>query len=493
VKAGKSTQGMPRVLILSEEIPQTVHAGGIILHRLFAGYGEGEKLKSGKAEWLTGENAEPRLFVIGPKAHPDAEVLDCPYCELRMPWQRLEKTRLHRLKRSLQAAGLIPLPSHRQVVRLLGHFRPEVVVSVMQGTPFISLAARTARAFGVRLVLIVHDLNEEFERVYPWAKEPLFRRNRSVYRQAARRLCVSQEMARYLENRYGAPGEVMYPNRSEELMPRAADLSLTLRAAADQRTSGLRDERSKEDEDDFDKGNSDILKDAQLATSSSPQTSAPLTLGYAGSLAYGYGEELVRLIEVLRETGTRIRLFSPRPAGRLAALNEAHDVVEKCGYRPALEAWREIQVTCDAVILPYANPARDQELLYRTHFPSKLTEYLALGMPVIVSGQGFANGVRYAQAEKLKNGKAENLKLQAGDCQSFGLANILEVAPNGVVPCTTREELLGCLWRMKEDGELRRELARRATEAGKRDFDPVAIRERFWEVMGGERQSRCGR
>jgi len=102
----------------------------------------------------------------------------------------------------------------------------------MQGTPFMCLAERTARKLGVPLVLIVHDLNEEFEAVFPWAKLALFEVNRRVYRSAARRLCVSPEMAEYNEWRYGVPGEVMYPNRSEELQPRPLEMSLVLRAEA---------------------------------------------------------------------------------------------------------------------------------------------------------------------------------------------------------------------------------------------------------------------
>jgi hypothetical protein len=237
-------KAQPRVLILSEEIPQTVHAGGIILHRLFAGYGGatasleiedrrlemGDEGRASNSELPSSGSSAAKLFVIGPTPHPEAKLLDCPYRELRMPLQRLEKTRFNRWKRSLQAVGLIPLPSHRRVQRLLEGFRPEVVVSVMQGTPFISVAARTARAFGVPLVLIVHDLNEEFERVFPWAKRALFEKNREVYRAASRRLCVSPEMAAFLGKRYGVPGEVMYPNRSEELQPRPLEMSLTLRA-----------------------------------------------------------------------------------------------------------------------------------------------------------------------------------------------------------------------------------------------------------------------
>ena len=198
----------------------------------------------------------------------------------------------------------------------------------------------------------------------------------------------------------------------------------------------------------------------------------PLTLGYAGSVAYGYGEELVRLIPVLREVGARIRMFSPKPSRALDALNHAADVVEICGYRPALEAWREIQETCDAVILPYMNPAEGNELLYRTHFPSKLTEYLALGMPVIVSGPEFATGVKWARGEGREGRSFERNHF-----------DILKTAPNGAVPCMSREELVGCLRRLRSDAELRMELAKRAREAGRRDFDPGAITRHFVSAL----------
>ena len=231
----------PRVLILSDEVPQTVNAGAILLCRLFAGYGEkpeiegrrselGEKSRASVSNLLPSASPSARLFVIGPKPHSDAKLLDCPYRELRMPLRRLETSRFNVHKRSLQALGFIPLPTHRAILRLLGDFRPEVIVTVMQGTPFICLAERTAKKLNIPLVLIVHDLNEEFEQVFPWAKQALFEVNRRVYSSAARRLCVSPEMAEHLERRYGVAGEVMYPNRSEELQPRPLEMSLTLRA-----------------------------------------------------------------------------------------------------------------------------------------------------------------------------------------------------------------------------------------------------------------------
>ncbi len=515
--------GAPRVLVLSGEIPQTRNAGGIVLWRLFSGYvacepkpraetGSSQMLKGAKAESLKKEQA--RLFVIGPKPPPEAEVLDCPYRELRMPLARLEKTRFSMHKRSLAALGLIPLPSHGQVLGLLGGFDPQVIVCAMANTPWILTAERTARKLGIPLVLIVHDINEEFERVFPWAKRALFDKNCFAYRAAARRLCVSPEMVEFLEERYGVPGEVMYPNRSEELQPRPLEMSLALRGEGD-RPSGsenLRVGEGLETEDGRQETGERVQRhvDAPHATSHSLQASAALTLGYAGSLAYGYGEALVALIPVLREVGARIHISTPKPPEKLKALLEATDVVEWMPHRADVnEMWRTMQERADVVILPYLNPAGPHELLYRTHFPSKLTEYLALGMPVVVSGPEFATGLRYAQAEKRETEKSENLKsgnaereagksresgqLKSSDfayglspqasAQSFSVSDFLNFAPNGAVPCTSRDELVACLSRLKGDGELRRQLARRAVDAGLWDFDPREIKARFHQVL----------
>lgn len=230
--------------------------------------------------------------------------------------------------------------------------------------------------------------------------------------------------------------------------------------------------------------------------------STPLTLGYAGSVAYGYGEALVDLIPVLREVGARILISTPRPPEGLKALLEATDVVEWMPHRAdIIDMWRTMQKRADVMILPYMNPAGSNELLYRTHFPSKLTEYLALGMPVVVSGPEEATGVRWAcgarAPREMGDGSLEmggrTGRLEDVDGRSDeGLSSIsklsasrslLDRAPNGAVPCTMREELIEVLRRLKEDGELRKELAKRAVDAGKRDFDPGMIRARFCEVL----------
>ena len=203
-------------------------------------------------------------------------------------------------------------------------------------------------------------------------------------------------------------------------------------------------------------------------------------LGYAGSLAYGYGEALMDLISVLREVGARIVISTPRPSEKLRALLEAADVVEWMPHRADInEMWRTMQERADVMILPYMNPAGSNELLYRTHFPSKLTEYLALGMPVIVSGPEFATGVKWARGSRHET-NGETQKISNFERDHF---DVLKMAPNGAVPCTTRDDLVTAIKKLKECSKLRSDLSKRAVEAGTSDFDPDAIVIEFRQIL----------
>ena len=377
---------LPRLLVLSQTIPQTVYAGSILLYRLLQGY------------------PLERLLVAGPAPHPSARLLGCRAEGLRLSLGRLERTRLSRLVRSLRAWRLLPGPRLGAADRAVRHFRPEVVVTVMQVQPYYHLAYRYARKHGLPLVLLVHDLAEVFEPVYRWASGRQERRNAEVYRYAARRLCVSPEMGRHLEAKFGVPGEVLYPNRSEDLTPRPAAEALALKQPPH------------------------------------------LTLGYAGALGYGYERQMEAMLPAFRETGSRLNLYTfDRPPWA------SPDVVSFRGYAEAAVTWARVKAECDAVLLPYPWAAGQQDL-YRTHFPSKLTEYLALGMPVLILGPAHATGVKW------------------------GLANRSAAV---TVSDDDPAAWVAALRRLRDEPALRRSLGEQAVAAGDRDFDPAGIRRQF--------------
>ena len=384
---------LPRVLILSHEIPQTVNAGCILLHRLFRDY---------PAE---------KLVVIGPPPDPAGERLACRYESVLPPWFRLHHTRFAGIKRSLDAYGLTPNVTPAQVRRLLGGFRPQVVVTVFEER-LAAAAARYAAADGVPLALIVHDKPELIDQVEPWAAAAQVRANAKIYRSAAVRLNVSPEMERHLAELYGVAGDVMYPNRSDDLVPRDPEASADLREP--------------------------------------PR----LHVGYAGSYAYGYGHQMRAVARALRSSPVRLRAYGNLDVATDPLATELSDVVDVRGrIAPLSRLWPTVQAECDAVLLPYTWSTPDTPVeLYRTHFPSKLTEYLALGMPVVVMGPTFATGVAWA-------------------VRNPGAALLL-TDPD---PATWAAGLTA----LAEDPARRVALARGASAAGARDFDPAAIRAAF--------------
>lgn len=327
----------PRVLFLTSEAPHTGAAGAIVFHRLFLDY------------------PSDRLLVVTNTPPPaGASRLACRYVHMPLAADRFNRTRFWPWKAILRSLGASSLLSLGAIDRRLQGFAPDVVVTLMQDSWYYDLAARFARRRGLPLGLFIHDLPHGFEPVPDWLKARQCRRDAAVYRQAAARLCVSCGMADWFFEEYGVPGEVLLPPRDDD--------------APHQKPETCR-----------------MLK-----------TPGRLTLGYAGGLHYGYGEQLLALLPMLRETGTRLEYFGPPPAGVVAPLAAATDVIRFNGYAPTpTEAWRTLLTRCDVILQPYLNPPGRHERQYRTHFPSKLGDCLSLGLPLLITGPEYAGGVAW--------------------------------------------------------------------------------------------------
>lgn len=382
----------PRVLIYSHEFPQTGSAGGILLDRLFKDF-------------------PPELVrVVGPAPQSASGPLRFKHHGIQMPWSRFEGSRFNRAHRSLRGFGLVPLKRSACIDHLLGGFQPDVVLTVMQHGTWYDSAMRYAKARRLPMLAIIHDDNEGFDRVYPWARRVQRRRDGMFYQFASRRFCVSPEMEEEFRRRYGVAGEVLYPNRSENLTPRDPLLNHSLR------------------------------------------TPGQLTLGFVGNPNYGYGEQLAKMLPAFRAVSARLMVWGHEPGGAAAPLKGATDCVELRGFVPSEQAWDEVKCECDAVVFPYLDPPGAMRRMYSIHFPSKLPEYLALGMPIAISGPSCATGIRWAKQH-----------------------------PNAVLVLNSQapETWAGQFQRLATDADLRCRLGREALTAGAKDFDPFSIRRHF--------------
>lgn len=329
----------PRLLFITNEPPHTAAAGSIYFHRLFSGY------------------PADCLRVITNDTLPEPEqCLSCEYSTHRVWADRLQQTRFWKWRTAARVMGGTNFLPLRELERQAGSFQPDTVVTLMQDSWMYELAARYARKNKLPLILFIHDLPHAFEQVASRLVKRQLKRDRAIYQQAALRFCVSPGMEAWFRREFGLPGEVLLPPCSPN--PPSQD-----------------PEQCR------------MLK-----------TPGSLTLGYAGGLHYGYGEQIAAMVPVLRSTGTRLEIFGPSPSGNLAGLKEATDVLSFHGYAPTPEeAWSGLLARCDAVLLPYLNPPGGHHLQYQTHFPSKLGDMLSLGLPLLVTGPLDASGLAWCR------------------------------------------------------------------------------------------------
>ncbi|MBO9673058.1 MAG: glycosyltransferase [Sphingobacteriaceae bacterium] len=300
------------------------------------------------------ENYPPnRLMVFGKSPLPGAAILDCPYYELKYSFlERMRLSRFTSLLSDLQALELFVPKLPQSLVKVAKVFKPDLVVSLMQHLTYYYPAYQLAKKEKLPFVLFCHDDAEDFSRIHRRFKRKLLQLNGKIYRSATKRICISPEMACQWKVKYDADGDFLYPTASTTLAAKEIDIE-------------------------------------------SLQPKKKLKIGYAGSLAYGYKEGIEEIIPILEKTDTVLKIYRDENGLLPPSKN-----LEYGGFsKTAEETFEKIKTECDAVILPYSSKQRFKSL-YSTHFPSKIPEYVLLGMPIIVIGPDYANGLRWANTKK---------------------------------------------------------------------------------------------
>ncbi len=202
-----SFDALPRLLVVSQTLPTTGSGGGVVLYRMLRDY------------------PPERLLVIGPQALATGERLACRYEWVGPTRDRCYRTRFNQWLHAADAFGLLP-HAVGAINRRLRGFQPQVVLTIMEGYLYRT-AQLFARRYDIPLAMIIHDRPDLFAGALAGAAQR--RVEADVYRSAAVRLCVSPEMEAHCRQAYGAPGEVLYPARSDAIAPRLPAESATLR------------------------------------------------------------------------------------------------------------------------------------------------------------------------------------------------------------------------------------------------------------------------
>jgi hypothetical protein len=349
-----------------------------------------------------------KLMVLGPPPEKDAELLPCRYEAVNLLTSRLVYTRFHRWASGLNALSAPFEPQIRRSLSLAADFRPEIIVTVMDKFSYYKHAWALAGALNVPLLTITMDDPQTFETAHPLFEGVMERAIRAIYRDAALSVGISSEMCEYLKERFEKPSTVLYPSPPDSIQSRTPEESLSLKSAPH------------------------------------------LTLGYAGSLGLGYRDGISAILNTLNTTRTRLNVYTKDQSNLLH-----HPVIVNRGFFEPRELCTIVQAECDAVIMPYAFSG-PMIRVYRTHFPSKLSEYCWMGVPILIVGPEDATGVRWGRRH-----------------------------PEAVLTATSPDppELAPLLEKLRMDGSLRASFARAGAALGRLEFDPVRMRQRFQGLL----------
>jgi hypothetical protein len=327
---------LPRLAYIGEvPVECTLHSSGL-LYRLLQDY-PASKLMIVET-WPAISNPSHRLPAVD-------------YRQLAL-WPRHGRTRL----RSLVVPWLtLTAPAYAgRLRRYLSGFGPQAILTLAQGYSWLA-AAQLANDAGLPMHLIVHDHWVSLLEVHPAIKPWLERRFGKLYRRAASRLCVSPFMEEEYSRRYGAEGEVLYPSRPK--IPSFHGVPRTY-----------------------------------------SKKSGPLVGAYAGRiLLAGYARLIAEVAKRLEVRGGKLLLYGPHSSDELKHWGLERQNVFPQGVADPAELIATLREEADFVFVPMAFDAEGMDYNMRVSFPSKLVDYTATGLPLLIWGPEDCSAVRWAR------------------------------------------------------------------------------------------------
>lgn len=331
---------LPRLAVVCDVPVERSGGGALLLYRLLKGY------PPDRLAVLTG--------TLDRQGKTHERLPDVAYHDVHYKVGRLVRNRLNpfwpvvmsRLIRSRVG----------EIGRVLRDFAPQAVLAVPHHFSWIA-AAEYARRAKVPLHLVVHDDWPSYQtfRQTGFIKDAVRRVMRStlgrVYRGAASRLCVSPGMIEQCREWFGVEGTLLYPNRGDDSPPPR------LRVRAD--------------------------------------AAGPPVVAFCGNINQDGTIDLLRkMAAVLEGVGGRLDLYTMVSDSHLSNIGLSTPAVRKLGYFPAAEMGDRVGSTAHALFLPASFEPRER-LDVATLFPSKLADYTAIGLPVLVWGPEYSSAARW--------------------------------------------------------------------------------------------------
>lgn len=377
---------MPRLLYIADVQVEASQHGSALIYRALETY---------PADRL-------RIVETGLPSQAARRLPGVTYASLPIGRRRWLDSRLH----GVYSAWLSWRAASRagRVMSSLAGFEAEAVATVGHGFGWIT-AAEVARRLEIPLHFIVHDdwprSSAIAEACRPWLERTFGR----IYRGAASRLCVSPFMAEEYADRYGAAGSLMYPSRSKDCP--------VFEARAARR-----------------------IGDGEMV------------IGYGGNSSALLVQSLRELAAALPGTRARLALFGAFDDDAKRLLLAESPAITFHGFVPYHQMIRDLRELADVLFVPMSfSPAQRDNMTIS--FPSKLTDYTATGLPLLIHAPAYSSAVRWARAE-------------------HDVAEIVDQPGDG--------PLRAAIMQLRDDSNRRTLLAANAVAAGQRCFDPAGAR-----------------
>ena len=393
VNPEQSCQSCPGLIYVGDVPVEASYHGSALLHRLLSDYPPGRLMI---IETATESQTERRL--------PNINYISRPIGK-----QRWLNTRFHPYAAAWfthAAKGM-----GRQISQSLNGFECEGVLTVAHGFGWLA-AAQIAIERQAPLHLIVHDDWPRVADVAPQFRNWLDERFAGVYRQAQSRLCVSPAMSRSYEERYGAPAEVIYPSRAANCP-------------------------------DYDE------PPAHLA-----RNDKPFTIAFAGTInSDGYIKALIALQNALKPVNGRLLIFGPLTPDVAERIGLKDPQTEICGLLSAVDLLKRLREEASALFVPMSFDASDRANMEMA-FPSKLADYTATGVPLLIYGPSYCSAVAWAR-------------------ENPGVAEVVE----------SETDLTNTIAKLANNPDHRIALGKCALTTGRKYFSHARIQQRFHQFL----------
>ena len=336
--------------------PRLLYVGDVPVESTYHGSALLHRLLDGYAKLTVLETGVP--------SQVERRVPGAEYLSVRLNGSRWLKTRLHKYAVvwfTYRGA------KHDRVTERLNGTEFDCILTVAHGFGWLA-AARLARKRAVPLHLVIHDDWPRAAQVPPAFRNWFDDQFANVYKQAQSRLCVSPSMAQAYQTRYGARGDVLYPMRAST----APDFA---------------------------------EPPARLA-----QNDHQFTAAFAGTInSPGYVKTLIALQRALTQVDGRLLIFGPSTPSELDLPN-----VTACGLLPSTELMSRLRDEADVLFVPMSFDVAERSNMEMS-FPSKLVDYTAVAVPLLIYGPPYCSAVGWAKENR-------NVAEVAGDESELGEA-----------------------------------------------------------------------